>query len=63
MWAGIEWTVLQIIMGWTEWGDQIPVGAEFLDFARHPDWPWPTQAPVQCILGLFPEGKVAGAWC
>jgi hypothetical protein len=44
-------------------GDQIPVGAGFLDFAHRPDRPWPTQAPVQCILGLFPEGKAAGAWC
>ena len=25
-------------------GDQIPVGAEFMDFAHHRDWPWPTQA-------------------
>ena len=41
-------------------GDQIPVGAEFLDFVHHPDRPWPSQAPVQCILGLFPEGKAAG---
>jgi len=44
-------------------GDQIPVGAEFFYFAHHPNWPWPTQALVQCVVGLFPEGKAAGAWC
>jgi len=23
---------------------------------------WPTQTPVQCVPGLFPGGKAAGAW-
>jgi hypothetical protein len=22
----------------------------------------PTQPPIQCVPGLFPEGKAAGAW-
>jgi len=28
----------------------------------HPSRPGPTQPPTQCVAGLFPGGKVAGAW-
>jgi len=31
---------------------------------RDRDWPpRPVQLPVQWVPGLFPRGKVAGAWC
>ena len=39
------------------------MGVGFFNFVHRPDRPWPTQASVQCILSLFPEGKAAGAWC
>jgi len=32
-------------------------------FQTHPDQsPRPTQPPVQCAQGLFPQGKAVGVW-
>jgi hypothetical protein len=47
--------------GWTARGSNPDMGRDFL----HPYRPavCSTQPPIRWKLGLFPGGKVAGAWC